>query len=118
MGVFTFCLRKGDPVGGGVGGCTHLLFEERPSEGDPLLELFALTLVLRLGLHLDLALVRRQQLVLLLQTLLLLLRLRHLRLVQLYLHHNKNGKFHDLLMGGSRVEVNYLIFWLAGYVTP
>ena len=103
MGVFTFCLRKGDPVGGGVGGCTHLLFEERPSEGDPLLELFALALVLRLGLHLDLALVRCQQLVLLLQTLLLLLRLRHLRLVQLYLHHNKNGKFHDLLTGEEAV---------------
>ena len=113
---------RGAPIGGRPcrwrGGCTHLLFEERPSEGDPLLELFALALVLRLGLHLDLALVRRQQLVLLLQTLLLLLRLRHLRLVQLYLHHNKNGKFHDLLMGGSHVEVNYLIFWLAGYVTP
>ena len=103
MGVFTFCLRKGDPVGGGVGGCTHLLFEECPSEGDPLLELFALALVLRLGLHLDLALVRCQQLVLLLQTLLLLLRLRHLRLVQLDLHHNKNGKFHDLLTGEEAV---------------
>ena len=85
--VYPFVQREG------VDGCTHLLFEERPSEGDPLFELFALALVLRLGLHLDLALVRRQQLVLLLQTLLLLLRLRHLRLVQLYLHHNKNENF-------------------------
>ena len=111
MGVFTFCLRKGDPVGGGVGGCTHLLFEERPSEGDPLFELFALALVLRLGLHLDLALVRRQQLVLLLQTLLLLLRLRHLRLVQLDLHHKKNGKFHDLLTGRKpcRSKLSYFL---------
>ena len=72
-----------------MGLCTHLLFEERASEGDPLLELFALTLVLRLGLHLYLTLVRRQQLVLLLQTLLLFLRLRHLRLVQLYLPKTK-----------------------------
>ena len=117
VGVLTFCSRSARrrDTPWVESGCTHLLFEERPSEGDPLLELFAFTLVLRLGLHLDLALVGRQQLVLLLQTLLLLLRLRHLRLVQLYLHHNKNGKCRHLLTGGSSVAANApFTSWLAG----
>lgn len=46
---------------------TYLLLKKSPPQRNPLLQLFPLTIVLRIRLHLDLALISIQQLQLLLQ---------------------------------------------------